>query len=94
MAAQQGPNPLFPVIIIFFIMYFLVFRPEQKKKKQLKEMISKVKKNDQVVTTAGIHGTVVNVKDKTIVLRVDDTCKIEFDRESIAQVTSAKSENS
>ena len=49
-------------------------------------MISELKKNDQVVTSAGIHGTVVMVKDKTVILRVDDNVKMEFDKEVIVSV--------
>ncbi|MCK5082671.1 MAG: preprotein translocase subunit YajC, partial [Candidatus Omnitrophica bacterium] len=47
--------------------------------------------NDQVVTVGGIHGTVALTKEKTVMLRVDDNVKIEFDREAIATVISAKS---
>lgn len=72
-----------PIVLIF---YFLVIRPQQKQQKKLKEMISNLKKNDAVVTTSGIHGEVAIVKDKTVVIRVDEGCRIEFDKESIATV--------
>ena len=80
------PGMLMPYAIIIGIFYFLVFRPEQQRKKQLKQMLDNLKKNDEVVTTSGIHGTVVIVKDKTVVLRVDEGSRIEFDREAIALV--------
>lgn len=51
-------------------------------------MLDNMKKNDEVVTSSGIHGTVVIVKDKTIVVRVDDNCRIEFDKEAIVTVKS------
>ena len=86
MPTDQGFSSLIPMVLIFLIMYFIVFMPEQKKKKQLKKMISELKKNDQVVTSAGIHGTVVMVKDKTVILRVDDNVKMEFDKEVIVSV--------
>ena len=72
--------------LIIGIFYFLVFRPEQLRRKQTKQMLANLKKNDEIVTTSGIHGTVVIVKDKTVVVRVDEGCRIEFDRESIATV--------
>ena len=75
-----------PYIIIIGIFYFLVFRPEQRRRKHTKQMLENLKKNDEVVTTSGIHGTVVIVKDKTVVVRVDEHSRIEFDRESIAMV--------
>ncbi len=86
MPTDQGFSSLIPMVLIFLIMYFIVFMPEQKKKKQLKKMISELKKNDQIVTSAGIHGTVAMVKDKTVILRVDDNVKMEFDKEVIISV--------
>jgi len=47
-------------------------------------MVKNLKKNDEVVTIGGIHGTIVNAKEKTFVLRVDDNTKIEVDKNSIA----------
>ena len=70
------------------IFYFLILRPQQKKQKELKIMIDNLKKNDEVVTASGIHGTVVIVKEKTVVIRVDDNCRIEFDKEVVANVKS------
>ncbi len=77
---------LFPYAVIFVIFYFLVFRPQKKKPDEVKSMIAAVKKNDQVVTNSGIHGTVVNVKDTTIVMRIDDNARMEIDKEAITVV--------
>ena len=79
---------LFLYVPIALIFYFLVIRPQRQQQKKIKEMLGNLKKNDEVVTTSGIHGTVAIVKDKTVVLRVDEGCRIEFDRESIASVKS------
>lgn len=79
---------LFLYVPIGLIFYFLVIRPQRQQQKKLKEMLANLKKNDEVVTTSGIHGTVAIVKDKTVVIRVDEGCRIEFDRESIATVKS------
>ena len=91
MPPDQTANPLlqFPIIpyaLIILIFYFLVFKPQKDKQKQHKETLSNLKKNDQVVTSHGIHGTVVNVKDTTVVLRIDDNAKMEVDKEAIATV--------
>ena len=72
-----------PIILIF---YFLVIRPQRQQQKKVKDMLANLKKNDEVVTTTGIHGTVAIIKEKTVVLRVDEGCRIEFDREAIATV--------
>ena len=77
---------LFPYAIIFGIFYFLVFQPQKKKQDELKTMVAALKKNDQVVTNSGIHGTVVNVKETTIVMRIDDNARMEIDKEAITTV--------
>jgi len=92
MPAEQAAHPFFatPIpayVLIFGIFYFLLIRPQQKKQKEHKKTLSEIKKNDQVVTSGGIHGTVVLIKEQSVVLRVDDSVKIEFDKESISTVT-------
>ncbi len=77
---------LIPAILIFIIFHFLVFRPQKKEQQKKEEMKKNLKKKDKVVTAGGIHGTIVNVKEKTIVIRVDDNVKIEFDKASVSEV--------
>lgn len=82
-------NPLvnmFPIVLIFFVMYFLLIRPQSKQQKELAQLQKNLKKNDQVVTFGGIHGTVVNLKDDTVTLRVDDNVRLEVDKTAIARV--------
>src|ERR1700676_467487 len=87
MPQQSGLTQiLFMYVPIIAIFYFLIIRPQRQQQKKLKTMLDNLKKNDEVITTSGIHGTVVIVKEKTVVLRVDEGCRIEFDRESIASV--------
>ena len=86
--ASAGLGGLIPIILIFAIFYFLLIRPQQKmqkkKEQEHRDMLENLKKNDEIVTTGGIHGTVVNIKDKTIVLRLDDNCRVEFQKSSIS----------
>ncbi len=77
---------LFLYVPIGLIFYFLILRPQQQQQKKLKQMLATMKKNDEVVTNSGIHGSVVIVKDKTVVVRVDEGCRIEFDKDAIALV--------
>ena len=79
-------NMILPAAVVWGIFYFLVFQPQQKKQKELKKQLEGIKKNDDVVTSGGIHGTVVIVKEKTIVIRVDEHARLEIDREHIATV--------
>ena len=81
---------LFMYIPIIAIFYFLIIRPQRQQQKKIKAMLDNLKKNDEIITTSGIHGTVAIVKEKTVVVRVDEGCRIEFDRESIASVTSGE----
>ena len=77
---------MFAAIILIF--YFLIYRPQKKRDKEAKAMLAAMKKGDKVVTIGGIHGTIVTVKDKTVVVKVDDSARIEFSKEAISSVAS------
>jgi preprotein translocase subunit YajC len=78
--AQQPPSgilgfllgPFGMMIIIFAIIYLLIMRPQQKKQKQLQEMLRNLQKGDKVVTQSGIYGTIAQLDEKTILLQVAD----------------------
>ena len=78
--------------LVFVIFYFLIIRPQNKKQKQMQQMIAGVKKGDKVVTIGGIHGVVVSVKDSTVVLKVDDGTRIEFSKSALASISPVKAE--
>ena len=84
--AQSPIVSLMPVIFIFIIFYFLLIRPQKKAQDELKKMIAALKRNDEVITTGGIHGTVVNVKEHTITLKVDDNVKVEVQKSSVTSM--------
>ncbi len=81
---QQALTQLFPLVLIFVIFYFMLIRPQKTKEKEHKKMLENLKKNDEIVTTGGIHGTIVNVKGKTLVLRVDENVKIEIEKNCVS----------
>lgn len=83
---------LFLYVPIGLIFYFLIIRPQRQQQKKLKQMLENLKKNDEIVTASGIHGTVAIVKEKTVVVRVDEGCRIEFDKEAIATVKTPTAE--
>jgi preprotein translocase subunit YajC len=86
-AASPGPLAmLFPFVIMFGIFYLIVFRPQAKTQKQHADMLKNLKKNDEVVTSGGLIGTVVNIKPDTITLRVDDNVRVEVERSAITRV--------
>jgi preprotein translocase subunit YajC len=71
---------------IFAIFYFLLIRPQQKQRKERETMLAAVKKGDRVVTTGGLHGTVMGLNEHTITLKVADQVKLEFDRSAIGRI--------
>src|SRR5205807_3643083 len=81
-----GPNSmmtLLPFILIFVIMYFMVIRPQQKKTKEHQELLNKLKKNDEVMTSGGIYGKVVALAENVVTLEVAPNVRIRVqDRKS------------
>ena len=81
-------------VLIILIFYFLMIRPQRKRDKEAKAMLDSLKKGDKVVTIGGIHGTVVTVKDTTVVIKVDDSARIEFSKNAISTVTNKEAAKS
>ncbi len=83
-------NPLFqfiPFILMFVVIYLLILRPQHKKQRQQQAMIDALKKGDKIVTSGGIHGTIVGVKEKEgiLVLQVAKDVRIEVSRGSVSR---------
>jgi len=89
-AAGSPLVSLMPIIVIFGIFYFLLIRPQKKTQEEHKKMVSGLKKNDEVITSGGIHGTIVNVKDGSVVLRIDDNVKIEVQKNAIGTLKKSR----
>jgi preprotein translocase subunit YajC len=85
-----GASQLMPTLVMFgamfAIFYFLMIRPQQKQRQERDRMLSAIKRGDKVVTTSGMFGTVTNLTDKTVTLRVADQVKLEFERSAIGRV--------
>ena len=93
--ASTGPNPLasfIPIILIFVIMYFLLFRPQMRRQKEQAKLVSTLKTGDRVVTASGIHGLISNVKDRTVIVKVADNVKIEMEKSAVTSVLNAEAE--
>ena len=73
-----------PIIIMFVILYFLLIRPQQKKQKDMVKMRDDLQKNEKVITSGGIIGTIYSIKGDVVVLKVDDNVKIEVTKSAIA----------
>ena len=83
-----------PLVLLMVVFWFVLVRPQQKKAKEHALMLTKVKSGDRVVTSSGIVGTVIAVKDKTVTVRTAGDTKLEFTKGSIAEITTAGSESS
>ncbi|MVO99650.1 preprotein translocase subunit YajC [Paenibacillus lutrae] len=77
-----------PLILMFLVLYFLLIRPQQKRTKTRNMMLGNLKKNDKIVTIGGLHGTIVEITDDVVVLRVNDATKMTFDRSAVNSVVS------
>lgn len=81
-----------PFGLIILIFYFFIIRPQNKKQKETEKMIAALKKGDRVITIGGIHGVVSSTREHTVIVKVDENVKIEFNRSAIAQVVADKAE--
>jgi preprotein translocase subunit YajC len=92
---QRSPlGSMLPMFIAFIaIMYFLMIRPQQKREKERRELLSSVSKGDSVITNGGICGTVVGLTESHVVLRVDEDVTIQFVRSAVAQITARAGES-
>ena len=88
-----GPGAImtvFPFILIFVIMYFMVIRPQQKKGKEHQEMLNKLKRNDEVMTSGGIYGKVVDLKETVVTLEIAPNVRVRVHRPQITSVVGAE----
>ncbi|CAI8973572.1 Sec translocon accessory complex subunit YajC [Brevibacillus sp. IT-7CA2] len=89
---MDGLTQFLPIIIMFAIFYFLLIRPQQKKAKQRNAMLGALKKGDKIVTIGGVHGTIQDLSDDTITLRIAHNVNVTFDRGAINSVVSSSNE--
>lgn len=83
-----GLGAFVPLILMFAIFYFLLIRPQQKKAKQHKAMLSSVKKGDRVVSAGGLHGVVTGITDEVVTMEIAPKVRVKVSRGSIAGVFS------
>ena len=84
--AGSGIGAFVPFIFIFVIMYFVLLRPQMKRQKEQQRLVASLKTGDRVVTSAGIHGLISNVKDTTVIVKVADNVKIEMEKSAVTNV--------
>jgi preprotein translocase subunit YajC len=89
-SSGQGAAPSYQGLVMMGLMvvmfYFLLIRPQQRQRKELQQRIESMQTGDKVVTTAGIHGLVHHIKEKTVVIKIADSTMVEFDKTAVAVV--------
>ncbi len=89
---QPGGNPLMQSLlfigVMFAILYFLMIRPQRKRQREHVDMISSLKKGDKIITRGGIHGVITHVRDREVIVKVDDNCKLTLSRSAISGIVS------
>lgn len=98
MAQGQGPagllgSPFLMMFIVIGIFYFLLFLPQQRRQKQVREMLAGLKAGDKVITNGGIYGVIVGVEGEAVQLRIADQVKVKVARSAIAQLQPEAKEN-
>jgi preprotein translocase subunit YajC len=91
--AGSGVMQFLPMLLIVVVFYFFMIRPQMKKAKDHKKFVAELKKGDKVITTAGIHGRIVDLNETTIVLETEGGGKIRFEKAAVS-LESSKSLNS
>ena len=86
-AAQQGGGMSMWIMLalIFGVMWFFMIRPQKKQQKELQKFRDSLQKGDKVVTIGGIYGTVVEVKDATVLVEVDNGVKVRFSKQALVK---------
>lgn len=84
----EQPNPIMtflPLILIIVVFYFFMIRPQMKKQKEVAAFRNSLQKGDKVVTTGGIYGKIIELKDNTVLLQVDDNVKLRVDKSALVK---------
>ena len=86
----QGGGEIYSTLIMFAmiiaIFYFMIIRPQQKRQKEREALLGQIKKGDKIITAGGIHGEVIAVEEKTMLIEIADKVKVKIERNSISVV--------
>ena len=98
-APQPGQKPppawttMVPLVLLVVVFYFVLIRPQQKRNKEHQRLLKTVKPGDKIVTSGGLLGVIVTVKEKTVTLRSADA-KLEITKSAIAEITERSGDTS
>jgi preprotein translocase subunit YajC len=88
---QQQSNPLaslLPLFLIIIVFYFFMIRPQMKRQKELRTYRESLQKNDKIITTGGIYGKVVDIKDTTVTVEIAENVRVRVDKSAVLKDSS------
>lgn len=71
---------------IFAIFYFMIIRPQQKRAKEREKLLSNIEKGDKIITSGGVHATIVGLEEKTVLIEIAPNVKVKIERSAIGSV--------
>ncbi|MBK8982412.1 MAG: preprotein translocase subunit YajC [Ignavibacteria bacterium] len=90
---QQAPggmesilSSILPFLLIIFIFYFLILRPQQKRQKERAKLLESIKKGDKIITAGGVHGLVEGIDENTILVKISDNVKVKMERSAVTTI--------
>ncbi|MBK9334050.1 MAG: preprotein translocase subunit YajC [Ignavibacteria bacterium] len=90
---QQAPggiesilSSIVPFLLIIFIFYFLILRPQQKRQKERAKLLESIKKGDKIITAGGIHGLVEGLDESSILVKISDNVKVKMERSAVTTI--------
>ncbi|MFQ5839589.1 MAG: preprotein translocase subunit YajC [Candidatus Methylomirabilales bacterium] len=83
-SAGSGFSALLPLLLMFVVFYFLLIRPQQRKQREHRQMLTALKTGDRVVTAGGLYGTIVSLDEEKIKLKIAENVKVDVARGSVA----------
>jgi preprotein translocase subunit YajC len=85
-----GGGSMFSTLIMFaliiLIFYFMILRPQQKRQKERDKLLNSIEKGDKIITAGGIHGTVIGLEDKTVLIQIADNVKVKIEKTAVGNV--------
>ncbi|MBA4495751.1 preprotein translocase subunit YajC [Paenactinomyces guangxiensis] len=91
---QQQLMGVLPFLLVLVAFYFFLIRPQQKRQKERMRMLNSIKKGDKVVTIGGLHGSIVDLNDERVTLKVSDNTRLVFERSAINSVNNEENASS
>jgi preprotein translocase subunit YajC len=85
-ATQGGLMGFLPLILIFVVFYFMLIRPQMKRAKEHRQMVTALSKGDEVVTTGGLLGKITDLSDSFVTLELADSVSVKVQRHAVANV--------